>query len=303
MLKPAPDRTLEGQTPTATKGSSNATLGIALLVLAEVVFAGLDTAAKFLGQEMPIPMVVWGRYLFNMILLLALFRGPKLRRALTVTRPWLTTIRGVMLLSMTYVFFTAIQYIPLADAIAIGFVAPLFVVALSIPVLGEKVGPRRWAAVGVGFVGVVVMLRPGFAEVHWAYGLMLLLALMFAAFVLMTRILTRTEESISMLFHGTIVGTIGSSLIVPAFWLTPTPVQWGILAAMGGLGALAHMLLINAYRAGEASILAPFQYSQIVFAAIAGYLVFGEFPDIWVWSGTAILVASGIYIWYRERKA
>jgi drug/metabolite transporter (DMT)-like permease len=302
MSKPAPDPSLEDQTIDARNGPSNAALGIGLLVLAEVVFAGLDAAAKFLGEEMPIPMIVWGRYLFNLILLLAIFRGPKLRRALTLRRPWMTTLRGVLLLSMTYVFFTAIHYIPLADAVAIGFVAPLFVVALSIPVLGEKVGPRRWAAVGVGFIGVVVMLRPGFAEVHWAYGLMLVLALMFAIFVLMTRILTRTEESIPMLFHGTIVGTIGASFMVPAFWMTPTPVQWAILAAMGGMGALAHILLINAYRAGEASILAPFQYSQIVFAAIAGYLIFGEFPDIWVWSGTAILVASGIYIWYRERK-
>ena len=162
MLKPAPDRSLEDQSSDPRNGSSNATLGIGLLVLAEVVFAALDAAAKFMGQEMPIPMVVWGRYLFNLILLMALFRGPKLRLALTLTRPWMTTIRGALLMSMTYVFFTAIQYIPLADAVAIGFVAPLFVVALSIPVLGEKVGPRRWAAVGVGFVGVLVMLRPGF---------------------------------------------------------------------------------------------------------------------------------------------
>ena len=125
MLKPAPDRSLEDQTPTPRNGPSNATLGIGLLVLAEVVFAALDAAAKFMGKEMPIPMVVWGRYLFNLILLLALFRGPKLRRALIVTRPWMTTIRGVLLMSMTFVFFTAIQYIPLADAVAIGFVAPL----------------------------------------------------------------------------------------------------------------------------------------------------------------------------------
>lgn len=303
MSKPAPDPSLKDQTSTEGSGSANAALGIGLLVSAEVVFAGLDAAAKFLGNEMPIPMVVWGRYLFNLLLLLAIFRGPKLREALAIKRPWMTALRGLLLLSMTYVFFTAIHYIPLADAVAIGFVAPLFVVALSIPVLGEKVGPRRWAAVGVGFIGVLVMLRPGFAEVHWAYGLMLLLALMFAVFVLMTRILTRSEGSIPMLFHGTIVGTVGATLIVPAFWMTPTPVQWVILAAMGAMGALAHLLLINAYRAGEASILAPFQYSQIVFAAIAGLLIFGEFPDIWVWSGTAILVASGIYIWYRERKA
>lgn len=282
---------------------NNVALGIGLLTLAEVVFAALDAAAKFLGQELPIPMVVWGRYVFNMLLLMAIFPGARLRPALRVTRPWLVTARGVLLLSMTYVFFTAIHYIPLADAVAIGFLAPLLVVALSIPILGETVGPRRWAAVGVGFIGVLVIIRPGFAEVHWAYGLMLLLALMFALFVIVTRILTRTEGSVPLLFQGTAIGMLGASLVVPFFWVTPTPTQWVILAAMGALGALAHLLLINAYRVGEASVLAPFQYSQIVFAAAAGWLIFGDIPSGWVLLGTAILVASGIYVWHRERQA
>ena len=271
------------------------------MVLAEVVFAALDAAAKFLGEEMPIPMVVWGRYIFNLAIMLAIFPGKRLRPALTVQRKGLTILRGVLLLAMTYVFFTAISYIPLADAVAIGFVAPLFVVALSIPMLGEKVGPRRWAAVVVGLVGVLIIIRPGFADVHWAYGLMILLAFMFALFVILTRVLTRTEGSIPMLFNGVIVGAIGSSVIVPLFWMTPTPMQWAILAAMGALGGLAHLLLINAYRATAASLLAPFQYSQIIFAAAAGWVVFGDFPDVWVWTGTGILVASGIYIWHRER--
>jgi len=289
------------QSGTADADAGNPTLGIGLLVLAEVVFAALDSAAKFLGEEMPVPMVVWGRYLFNLLILLAIFPGRRLRPALVVTRPWLVTLRGVLLLSMTYVFFTAISFIPLADAVAIGFLAPLIVVALSIPLLGETVGPRRWAAVAVGFTGVLLIIRPGFSEVHWAYGLMVLLAAMFALFVILTRILTRTEGSTPLLFHGVVVGTLGASLIVPWFWVDPTPVQWVIFAAMGALGGLAHLLLINAYKSAPASMLAPFQYSQIIFAAAAGWLVFGDFPDAFVWAGTGILVASGIYIWHRER--
>jgi drug/metabolite transporter (DMT)-like permease len=282
--------------------SENAVRGIALLIVAELLFATMDTIAKHLGSELPVPMVVWGRYAFHLGFMLVLFPGRRLIPLLRVKRLGLTLLRGALLLTATMSFFTAITYIPLADAVAIGFVAPLFVVALSIPLLGEKVGPRRWAAVLVGFLGVMVIVRPGFQDVHWAYGLMIFLAFIFAVFVIVTRLLTKTEETLAMLFYTALMGTLGSSLLLPFFWTTPTWEQVGWMAAMGALGGVSHLILISAYKIATTSTLAPFQYVQIIFAAAWGYAIFGDIPDIWVISGGAIVVASGIYVIQREAQ-
>src|SRR3546814_6438259 len=166
-----------------------------------------------------------------------------------------------------------------------------------------RVGPRRWAAVLVGLAGTLVIVRPGFAEVHWAYGLVVVLAFIFATFVINTRILTRTEQPIPMLFYTALVGAAGASLALPFVWQTPTPGQWALMALMGAIGGGSHLLLIHAYRAAPASLLAPFQYAQLVFAGAYGWLVFGDLPDAWMLAGTAILVASGLYILRREGVA
>ncbi len=152
----------------------------------------------------------------------------------------------------------------------------------------------------VGLIGTLVIVRPGFAEVHWAYGLVILLAFIFATFVINTRILTRTEKPVPMLFYTALVGCTGSSLVVPFYWQMPTLEQWGLMAVMGALGGGSHLLLIHAYRVATASLLAPFQYAQIVFAAAFGWLVFNDLPDAWMIVGTAIVVASGLYVLRRE---
>ena len=231
-----------------------------------------------------------------------LFPGRRLLPLLRVRRLGLTLLRGVLLLTATLCFFTAITHIPLADAVAIGFAAPLFVVALSIPILGEKVGARRWTAVVVGFIGVMIIVRPGFADVHWAYFLMIFLAFVFAIFVIVTRLLTRTEATLAMLFYTALMGTLGASLLLPFFWLTPSWPQVAWMAAMGALGGVSHMLMIQAYRHADTSSLAPFQYAQIIFAGILGYLVFNDLPDMWVLAGGAIVVASGTYVFHREAQ-
>ena len=221
--------------PGPSDRSSDARLGIALLGLAELLLAPMDTIAKHLSQEMPVAMVVWGRYAFHFAFMLPFFLRRDPGEILRVQRLGLVLLRGAQLLTATVCFFTAIRHIPLADAVAIGFVAPLFVVALSVPLLGERVGPRRWAAVLVGLIGTLVIVRPGFAEVHWAYGLVILLAFIFATFVINTRILTRTEKPVPMLFYTALVGCTGSSLVVPFYWQTPTLEQWGLMAVMGAL--------------------------------------------------------------------
>lgn len=286
----------------STETSSDPAVGIGLLVFAELLFATMDTAAKHLSVEMPVGMVVWGRYAFHLAFMLPFFVRRHPTEVLRIHRVGLVLLRGVQLLLGTTCFFTAIRYIPLADAVAIGFVAPLFVVALSVPLLGERVGPRRWAAVLVGLGGTLVIIRPGFADVHWAYGLVILLAFIFATFVINTRILTRTEQTIPMLFYTALVGTVGASAALPFVWQTPTLEQWGLMALMGGLGGTSHLLLIQAYRVATASLLAPFQYAQILFATFYGWLVFNHLPDQWMIAGTGILVASGLYVLHREAQ-
>lgn len=299
---PSPARMPPPPHPQAGDRSSDPALGIGLLVFAELLFATMDTAGKHLTQQLPIPMVVWGRYAFHLAFMLPFLLRRHPAELFRVNRLGLVLLRGVQLLAGTFCFITAVRYIPLADAVAIGFVAPLFVVALSVPLLGERVGPRRWTAVLVGLGGTFVIIRPGFAEVHWSYGLMILLALIFATFVINTRILTRTERPIPMLFYTALVGTAGSSLVLPFAWQTPTLEQWAVLALMGALGGASHLLLIHAYRVATASLLAPFQYAQIIFAGLFGWLAFGDVPDGWMVAGTCVLVASGIYILRREAK-
>lgn len=299
-VEPASDSAPEPVRPAET--STNPGVGIGLLVFAELLFATMDTSAKYLSGELPVGMVVWGRYAFHLAFMLPLFLRRHPGDVLRIHRVGLVVFRGVQLLTATACFFTAIRYIPLADAVAIGFVAPLFVVALSVPLLGERVGPRRWAAVLVGLGGTLVIIRPGFTDVHWAYGLVILLAFIFATFVINTRILTRTEQTIPMLFYTALVGTVGASLALPFVWQTPSLEQWGLLAMMGALGGSSHLLLIHAYRVATASLLAPFQYAQILFATVYGWLVFGNLPDQWMIAGTGILVASGLYVLHREAQ-
>lgn len=304
MSAPAPSPP-EAGAPTTGSGpdrSSDASLGIGLLVFAELLFATMDTAGKHLTQELPVGMVVWGRYAFHLAFMLPFLLRRRPSELFRVHRLGLVLLRGAQLLAGTVCFLTAVSYIPLADAVAIGFVAPLFVVALSVPLLGEKVGPRRWTAVLVGLGGTFVIIRPGFAEVHWSYGLVILLALIFATFIINTRILTRTERPIAMLFYTALVGTTGASLALPFVWQTPTLEQWLLLALMGALGGASHLLLIHAYRVATASLLAPFQYAQIIFAGVFGWLAFGDVPDVWMITGTGILVASGLYILRREAQ-
>ena len=276
--------------------------GILLILLAIACFATMDAVAKFLLQRHEMPQVVWARYSFH-LLAMALVLGPhRLPRLLATKRPLAQTLRAGLLLASTAMFFAAISYIPLADASAIGFLSPLLVTALSVPVLGEKVGPRRWAAVVVGLAGVLIILRPGMGSVHWASFLVLGVALTFAGFSLMTRVLGRTEDGTTMLLYTAAVGCAVTSLIVPFYWRAVPLESWLLFGVIGALGGFGHLVLIRAYKLAEASALAPFSYSQLVWAVLLGFLMFGDLPDSSMLAGAALLVASGLYVWHRERQ-
>ena len=282
--------------------SSAVVVGILLAILAGFLFVTSDTVVKLARQDLPVAMVVWGRFTAHFLLMLLMFPGKKIKQLFKVNNLKLVIIRGILLLLCTFLFFTAIGYIGLAEANSIMFISPFFVVALSIPLLKEQVGIRRWSAVVIGFVGILIILRPGFQEIHWAYLLIIGVAFFFALFTILTRTLSFTETAISMWFYTALVGMLGSSAIVWHYWQTPTLDQTLMLLLIGAIGGGSHYIIIKAYQRASASILAPFQYFQIIWATVYGLLIFDTAPDGWTWLGTAIIIASGLYVWAREQQ-
>ena len=286
----------------AAKARRARLVGIALMCGAVGCFSFLDATAKYLGRHMDMLEVVWARYTFAFLLAL-IFSNPFTRPGvMRTTRPALQIGRSVLLLGSTVLNFFALKYLQLDQALAITFSTPFFVAALAGPLLGEWVGSRRWAAIGVGFFGVLVVTRPGFSAVHPAALLSTGAALCYAAYALTTRILARTDSNQTTLFYSNLVGAI---VMLPAVFVVGTmPENAGIAALMLATGALAsigHYLLIVAHRLAPASVLSPFIYSQLVWTVGLGYFIFADVPNRWTMAGAGIVVASGLYLLHRER--
>jgi len=276
-------------------------IGIALMCGAVGTFAFLDTTAKYLGRHIDVLQVVWARYTFAFLLTL-IISNPLSRPGLLRTgRPLFQIGRATVLLGSTFLNFFALKYLRLDQVLAIAFSTPFFVAALSGPVLGEWVGARRWAAIGVGFMGILVVTRPGFGLVHPAVFLAVMAAVSYAAYALSTRILARTDANETTLFYSNFVGAALMLPVVPFFWKTPDPWQVVLMALAGALASLGHYLLIAAHRLAPASLLSPFIYSQMVWVIMLGYAVFGDVPDAYTLTGASIVIASGLYVLHRER--
>ncbi len=275
--------------------------GIALYVAGVLLFVVMDSLAKHLTASYPVMQVVWARYTFHALPILVFF-GPRHGLALVRTeRLGLQVLRALFLLGATLSFFTAISYIPLADASAIAITSPFIVVGLSVVVLGEKVGVRRWIAVAVGFLGAVIILRPGLGAVHPAAFLVLLVAIFFALYQIATRLLAFTENSLATLFYTSLVGVAVMAFVAPFFWKAPDATGWALMVAIGSVGAIAHFVFIKAFAFAAASTLAPFAYAQLIWATLFGFVLFSDIPDRWTVGGAAVVAASGLYILYRER--
>ncbi len=277
-------------------------LGIVLMLVSGFMFVTMDMLAKYGAEDLPVPIIVWGRYVFHLAIMVALFPGTRFRRMWKTKRPIALSLRGGLLAACTLGFFLAIATVPLAEANAITFASPLFMVALSIPLLGEKVGWRRWAAVVIGFLGIMMIVRPGFQQMHWAYLLLLAVALMFALYAIMTRQLSRDEDPMVMLFYTGLVGALGASLAAPFYWQTPSLQQWLLLLAIGAIGGASHLIIIYAFKRASASMLAPFQYPMIIWSVLYGYYIFDDVPDAWTIAGATIIISSGLYVWLRELR-
>ena len=276
--------------------------GIALMCGAVACFAMLDTTAKYLNLYMSTLQVVWARYtgafLFPFVL-----SNPWTRPQLTITaRPGLQIGRSVLMLASTLCNFVALRYLQLDEAIALIFSTPFFVAALSGPILGEWVRWRRWVAIGVGFLGVLVVVRPGVGTFHPAALFSLACALLYATYSIMTRILARTDSNATTLFYSNIVGALALIPALPFVWTTPTdPLIITLMVMIGAVGGFGHYLLIAAHRLAPAAVLSPFIYTEIVWVSILGLLVFRDVPSRWTIAGATIVIGSGLYILHRER--
>jgi len=272
------------------------------MCLAMLMFSVLDTSAKYVSRSMPALEIVWARYAFSVVFAAVVLRPWADWRAYAMRRPWVQTLRALLLLGSTVLNFIALRYLQLAETAAIAFAAPFFIVALAGPVLGEWAGPRRWIAAGIGFAGVIIIVEPGPSTFQPAALLSLAAACCYAGYNLTTRLLSGTESSASLLLYPAVFATV---LLTPALPVVGTPPpDWliaGLLLVTGAAGGLGHWFLIVAHRRAPASLLAPFQYTQVLWMPMAGYLVFHDVPAGNTALGAAIIVASGLYILYRER--
>jgi drug/metabolite transporter (DMT)-like permease len=275
--------------------------GIVLMVASMVVFTMLDSTAKYVMMTLPPPVAVFFRYFFALLLsgLIIIKAGePSLMAA---RYPKLQIARGLMLMISTVLNFVAISKLQLAQTSAIFFTIPLWVCALSVPLLNEQVGIRRWSAVIAGFLGVLVIMRPGTENFHWAMLLSIGSAFCGAIYNILTRKVGGKDRAETSLFYVGLVGCFAASLSLPWTWVTPQGVQWLLLIFMGLAGGIGQLMLIEAHRKAPASALAPFVYTQIIWMILVGFIVFGDVPDLWTIAGAAIVVASGLFIFARER--
>ncbi|MEM7405051.1 MAG: DMT family transporter [Pseudomonadota bacterium] len=282
----------------AADGSAR-TAGILWMVAATALFVALDATAKLLTSYYPVGQVVWARFTFHFLFVLILL-APRGRAGLTSRRPGLQLLRAACMLGANLAFFLAIRTMPLVEASAIVFCGPLFVTALSVPLLGEQVGLRRWSAVCVGFAGAMIIIRPGPDIFQSVAVLPMLAALSFAFYQIFTRKLTGVDAPMTTLLYTAVVGAVLSSAYVPWIWVPPDVPGFILLLMTGLLGAAGQLALIEAVSRAPVSVVAPFNYLGLVWASLLGFLIFGDLPESWTLVGAAIIAASGLYILRRE---
>ena len=275
--------------------------GIALILASTVFLGASDVTAKYLSATLPSVEIAWIRFLtFALIMSPAMFRGSPLF-ALRTERLGLQLMRGAALVGSSLFFISGLRYLPIAEASATGFVAPLFVTALSIVFLSEKVGVRRWLATAVGLLGVLIILRPGTSAFHVAAFFPLVSAVAWACTLIMTRIMSGSERAITVMTYSSIAGVCILTALVPLVWVTPSwhDIMFGVF--IGIASTTGQWIVVLAFRYAGASVLAPFSYTQLLWVSILGFLIFGEVPDVTTVTGAAFIVASGLYTAHRER--
>ena len=270
-------------------------------LLAWVMLPIMDGFAKYLSTDLPVLQITWARYFFTVVFTLP-FMFFFFRNNLVWThKPKLQLLRGIILLIANICFFYSISVISLAKALTLAFIAPLIVTAFSPIFLGEKVGIKRWSAVIIGFVGSLVVIRPGFVEVNFASFSALGTGIMYGFYLIITRKLSTSDNPLLTLLLTGLVGAVIISFAMPFVWIQPSINQWTMMAAIGIFASIGHFFLILSLKYADASKLAPFSYFEIITNIIIGYYFFNDFPDNWTFFGLLIIIMSGIYIYKREQ--
>ena len=278
--------------------------GILLMCAGVSTFPFMNVGVKLLAPRYPAAQITWARFTGHLIVMLVVFL-PQYRWALLRTRKPAVQIgrRSVLMLASNLVFVMAIGSVPLATASAIGFTSPLIVTALSVPLLHEQVGWRRWSAVVVGFAGALMVIRPGGGLRDPAVLLILASSFAYALYQILTRLAGRIDTAATGIIFAALFGSLGMSLIMPFVFVMPRSLMDVLLfCSLGLLGGLGHYLVIRAFQLGPAAVIAPLGYVELIGSVVFGYLLFGNFPDPWTWLGAGVIIASGIYIAFRERR-
>jgi drug/metabolite transporter (DMT)-like permease len=280
----------------------NRLTGIALVSLTYVIFTLLDGSAKWLVGSVPVIVVVWLRFLTHAVFASALLFPLKGKSLIRTKHLRWHLLRGAMFCAMTGINFWALQYLQLAVTSSIFFIVPILIALMAAPMLGERLDAGRWMAIIAGFAGVLVIVRPGSAEFHPAMVLSLVNATLYALFNLTTRHLAAYDPPETIQYLPAVVASVLLAPFAIAGWESPaTAPEWAVLCLLGVLGGLGHYFLALAHRYAPATVIAPFLYQQVIYMALFGYLVFGDVPGAGVWIGAAIVIASGLYLFARER--
>lgn len=276
---------------------------IGLMLGSVVMFSFMDTIAKYLIADYPTGQVIWARYTGHMLLLLVLFGPVRFANNMKTTRPGVQIARGMLLVGATLGNFLALRYLQLTETISIFFTGPMFVAILSILILGERVGPRRWAAIFCGFAGALIVTRPGLGGLHWSVVFAFGSAISYALYAIFTRMLAGIDSAETSLIYTAIVGMVVTTpfAFAGATWPKET-LDWVLFPAMGLVGAVGHYLLILAHNRAPASVLSPFSYTAIIWMTVWGFLVFDDIPRWTTALGAAIVIGSSLYMLIRERK-
>lgn len=287
---------------TAPIRPSSVTAGIFLMIAATQIVPVMDGLAKYLSPRYPAWQLTWSRFFFHLLVLLPVVLLRFDWRELWPQKPFLQIARGAFLMVATALFFAALRTVPLTDALALLFCYPLIVAVLSPFLLGERMAPSHWAAVVLGFLGVLVILRPGFVTLEWGSILALLGGVAYSLYFLATRRLSKTAHPLVTLAYTAVFGAVVLTMAAPAYWVSPRLSDLPIMAGIGIAAASGHFLLILAFERAPASVLAPLGYAEIFMATAIGYFVFDDFPDRWTWIGIAMVIASGSYVLVREKR-
>lgn len=277
--------------------------GIGLMCLAVTTFSLLDATAKWLSPQVGVVMVVWARYVTHLLLSLAVFNPWTVPGLMRTSRPGLQILRSTLMFAITVLNFTALLFLQLDQTVSLMFSSPFFVALFAGPLLGEWIGAKRWAAILVGFAGIILVVRPGAGGIHPAALLCLAGAACYALYAITTRMLATTEKSETTLFYSALVGSIAASVPLPFAWHLPqTPLAAVGLVGLGVLGGFGHFMLILAHHRAPAARLAPFVYTQIISMVALGWLLFDQVPSGWTLAGATVVIGSGIYLLLLERR-